>query len=335
MPDSLDYSRKPVLILGASGFIGARLVAALSAGTAYQPIAASRHPGRHPGADGIALDATDPSAMQAALRGVGRVVNCIAGSDSAMVRSTQALCDAARVAPPGRVVHLSSMAVYGAATGAVQEDHPVVRPISGYGRAKAESERIIQKYVHDGGDAVILRPTCVFGPGSSQWTTRLARLLEARRIGDLGPAGDGCCNLAFIDDAVTAIIHALDAPEAAGRTFNISSTAALTWNEFLVRFARALGATPVKRVPSRMLKLEVKVLAPLCKIAGKAVHAPWTEAITPSLAALWAQDIHIDSSAAVAALSMPQTPPDQMIAAAVNWLRGGAASASRTEFASP
>ena len=69
----------------------------------------------------------------------------------------------------------------------------------------------MRKYVHDGGDAVILRPTCVFGPGSTQWTTRIARLLKARRIGDLGSAGDGGCNLAFIDDVVAAVLAALDA----------------------------------------------------------------------------------------------------------------------------
>jgi 2-alkyl-3-oxoalkanoate reductase len=329
MPDSLDYSRKSVLVLGASGFIGARLVAALSAGTAYQPVAASRHPG----ANGIALDATDPAALRAALRGVDRVVNCIAGSDRTMIDSTQALCDAARTVPPGRIVHLSSMAVYGAATGLVREDHPPVPPVSGYGQAKAECERIIGNYVRNGGDAVILRPTCVFGPGSPQWTTRLARLLQAGRIGDLGPAGDGVCNLVDIDDVVTAIIHALDRPEAAGRTFNVSSTAEQSWNEFLVRFARALGATPVKRITPRRQKLEVKVLAPLCKIAGKFVHAPWAEAITPSLAALWAQDIRIDSRAAVDTLAMPQTPVDQMIATAVDWLRNPTGPRPWTEFA--
>jgi nucleoside-diphosphate-sugar epimerase len=329
MPDSLKFPRRSVLVLGASGFIGARLVAALSASAAYQPIAASRRPG----SGGLVLDATDPAAMQSAVRGADRVVNCIAGSNSSMVRSTQTLCDAARAAPPGRIVHISSMAVYGAATGPVREDHPAVAPLGGYGQAKADCEDIIQRYVRHGGDAVILRPTCVFGPDSTQWTTRLARLLEARRIGDLGPAGDGCCNLAFIDDVVATIIHALDAPDLAGRAFNVSGPAELTWNEFLVRFARALGATPVKRVSPHMLKLETKLLAPLRKIAGKALHSPATEAITPSLAALWAQDIRIDSAAAVAALSMPQTPPDRMIAAAVQWLHGGSTPVSRSEIA--
>jgi nucleoside-diphosphate-sugar epimerase len=329
MSDLLDTLRKPVLVLGASGFIGARVVAALSVSPTYRPVAASRRPG--PG--GVALDATDPGAMRAALHGMDRVVNCIAGSPKTMVGATRALCDAARTAPPGRIVHLSSMAVYGAATGWVREDHPGVAPISGYGQAKAGSEAIIRQYVRNGGDAAILRPTCVFGPGSTQWTTRLARLLQAGRIGDLGRAGDGCCNLAFIDDVVAAIVRAMDAPGVTGRTFNVSSSAELTWNEFLVRFARALGATPVKRISPRMLKVETNLLAPMRKIAGKALHSPATEAVTPSLGALFAQDIRIDSRAAVAALSMPQTPVDPMIAAAVQWLSGGASPAARLGLA--
>ncbi len=118
-----------------------------------------------------------------------------------------------------------------------------------------------------------------------------------------------------------------------GQTFNVSSSAELTWNEFLVRFAKALGATPVKRIAPRMLKLETRLLAPALKIAGKFIHSPATEAITPSLAAIWAQDIRIDSTAAVAALGMPQTSPDAMIAAAVQWLRS-TANVNRLESAS-
>ena len=158
----------------------------------------------------------------------------------------------------------------------------------------------------------------------------LAGLLRSHRLGDLGAAGDGYCNLAYIDDVVAAIIGALDAPDAANRTFNVSSSAELTWNEFLVRFARALDATPIKRIGARTLKLEVKVLAPLLKIAGKAAGSHVPDAITPSLAALFAQDIRIDSSAAVTALSMPQTAPHRMIASAVQWLQRGTAPVDTT-----
>lgn len=307
MPDSVDFSRKPVLVLGASGFIGSRVAAALVSSPIYHPVAASRR-------SAVPLDATNIDALRAAMRDVHAVVNCVAGNDRTMLRSTQALCDAARFCPPRMIVHLSSMAVYGAATGVVTEDHPPVEPVSGYGRVKIECERIVQKYVDNGGAAVILRPTCVFGPGSPQWTTRLARLLRAGRIGDLGIAGDGCCNLAFIDDVVAAIVAALDTSSG---TFNISSSSDLTWNEFLMAFGRALGATPIRRISPRTLQIETKFLAPVRRIAGMALRSPATEAITPSLAALWRQDIRIDCSAAQDALALPRTTTAEMIAAAV------------------
>lgn len=308
MPDSVNFSRKPVLVLGASGFIGSRVMAALANSALYHPVAASRR-------SAVPVDATKLAAMLTALRDVDCVVNCIAADPRTMVRATQVLCDAARVVPPRRIIHLSSMAVYGSATGTVREDQPPVAPVSSYGQAKIDCEHIMRKYGDNGGEAVILRPTCVFGPGSDQWTTRLIRLLATRRIGDLGIAGDGFCNLAFIDDVVAAIVSALDARDAVGRAFNISSTAEQTWNEFLISFAKALGATPVRRISPRMLRIETKVLAPVRRIAGMAVSLPMTEAITPSLAALWRQDIQIDSSAARATLALRQTSANAMISA--------------------
>jgi uncharacterized protein YbjT (DUF2867 family) len=128
MPDSIDFSRKLVLVIGASGYIGSRLVTALSDSPIHRPIAASRR-------SGLKVDATDPDSVRAALRDVDCVVNCVAGNDRAMVRATEVLCDVARVSPPRRIVHLSSMAVYGAATGTVHEDHVAVSPISGYSQA--------------------------------------------------------------------------------------------------------------------------------------------------------------------------------------------------------
>jgi nucleoside-diphosphate-sugar epimerase len=135
MPDTVDFTRKPVLVLGASGFIGSRVVAALAAHPKFRPVAASRR-------SGLMLDATDSDAMRAALVDMPFVINCIAGSGPVMVRSTKTLSDAARMAPPRRMVHLSSMAVYGAATGTVREDQPQVAPVSGYGQAKIECERV-------------------------------------------------------------------------------------------------------------------------------------------------------------------------------------------------
>jgi nucleoside-diphosphate-sugar epimerase len=301
-----------VLVLGASGFIGSRLVAALDASPTLRPMPASRR-GNPP------LDATNPGAMRSALGEARYVVNCIAGRGRTMTLATQTLCDAARDRPPLRIVHLSSMAVYGSATGRVTEDHAPVPPLGGYGAAKRACERIVRTYVDDGGDAVILRPTCVFGPGSAQWTTRVARLLRSRRLGDLGPAGDGTCNLAFIDDLVDAIMRSLTASGVAGQAFNISGPPELNWNDFLIRYGKLLGATPIRRISQRTLTLESQLMAPTC-LALRRLGLPAPEAVTPSLLTLMRQDIRIDSTAAADALAFRPTPVDRMLA--VSAVRG-------------
>lgn len=311
-------TRRPVLVLGASGFIGSRIVAALSAHPVWRPVAAGRR--ATPDGSRIAVDATDPAALANAVRAADTVINCVAGNEATMTGAAKALCDA----KPARIVHFSSMAVYGAAAGQVTEATAPVTPLSGYGQAKLESEATVLRYREAGGQAVILRPTCVFGPGSPQWTTRLATLLRARRLGDLGSAGDGWCNLAYVDDVAAAAVAALDSPSG---VFNVNSSADLTWNAFFLRFARALDATPVRRIPRRELRLETKLLAPARRIGAKILRSPLTEAITPSLAALFAQEIRIDHTAMTRDLGVSPTPLDVMIDASVDWLRGSPASA--------
>ena len=109
-----------------------------------------------------------------------------------MVAATRNICAVAHELGLDRVVHLSSMAVLGNATGVLDETAPVDRASgNAYADAKIECERIITAAAARGLDCVILRPSCIYGPGSVLWTVRIARMLAARRLGDLGAAGDG------------------------------------------------------------------------------------------------------------------------------------------------
>ena len=87
---------------------------------------------------------------------------------------------------PPHIVHMSSLAVYGEATGDVDESTKPVGRLSDYGAAKVAAERAAWLAP----SVVTLRPGIVYGPGSVQWSERIARLLVGHRIGDLGRGGD-------------------------------------------------------------------------------------------------------------------------------------------------
>lgn len=299
-----------VLVVGGGEFIDTRLERALSASALYQPVLLRTH------AD------LEPALSQAAM-----VVNCIAGDPRTILAVTQALCEAARRTPPKRIVHLSSMAVYGGATGLVDEASELQPPMNDYAKARIQAESLMLQYVADGGDAVIIRPSCMFGPESEPWVSRIARLLSSRRLGDLGPLGDGICNLIHVDDLAAVIILALSAPDLSGQIFNANADwPRPTWNEFLIRFANAIGATPTRRISALRLRGEVKLLAPFLRgatlaagLVGASKVIP--DALTPSLTRTLQQSITIDSTKASATLGVHYKSLDEMIDEAAQWWR--------------
>ncbi|RAR52628.1 nucleoside-diphosphate-sugar epimerase [Paraburkholderia unamae] len=293
-----------ILVLGATGYVGRHLVKALAAADWAEPVAASRREG-----SGLRrVDAADPASLRAALAGADGLVNCVAGAPEAIVANARALRAALDAhGTPLPVVHFSSMAVYGAAEGRIDED-AALQAVSPYGQAKREAERLLVTLPA----LTVLRPGCIYGGGSPQWSLRIAQLLRARRLGDLGAAGDGCSNLVHIDDVVRAALAALSTPTAGGRAYNLAMADAPRWNEYFVAYARILGATPVERIGGRRLAFETKLLAPALKIAeiagrklgGVKVPPP----LPPSLARLWQQDIKLDARRAEATFGLAWTP---------------------------
>jgi len=303
-------SRQRVLVLGADNFVGRPLAAVLAVSNWAELVERSD------------VRADDASALSAAIDGVDAVANCIIGTPAYIHANARALFGAAeRAAKPPRIVHFSSMTVYGNVSGDIDEQSSLRSELGPYAAAKVEAEQIAARFPR----AVLLRPGCEYGPHCPQWSERVARWLLARRLGDLGAGGDGYCNLLHIDDLVTAFIAALRSDGIEGQAFNLAMPSPPTWNEYFTLYARALRAVPVRRVSRRRLQCETKLLAPPLKVAEILARAAglrrWQPppAIPPSLGRLCTQEIRLVSRKAETLLGLQWTPLDQGLRDTAAW----------------
>lgn len=320
-----------VLVLGGTGHIGKRLLQILSQTSWSKATGASR--GREQsgikGVEWVRIDACNPLDLTAALQGFDAVVNCVAGDAHSISEGARVLVQAALNAKCPRIIHLSTMSVYGRAEGTVQETTPLNPNLGWYGRAKCEAEHHISEFARQGGQAIQLRPGCVYGPGSDLWVGRIGRWLQAGRLGDLGIAGDGWSNLVHVDDVCHAVLAALQFQFHSGEvpTFNLAAPDSPRWNEYFVDLALALEATPVRRIGQRQLQLDAWGLGPPLKILQKALkrarlsHTALPDPMPPGLLGLWSQHIHLDANLATEKLGLTWTPYAEGLESSAAWLR--------------
>lgn len=313
-----------VLVAGGSGFVGSRVVTALHArapGSVRAGLRRDRADFARLGIRQSLMDASQPSTLPQALTGVTHVVNAIMGSPTTMVEATRNLLAAAKEAGVTRFVHLSSTAVFGGQEGLIRDNSGYGTDVDAYGAAKIECEELVRA---SGLDWVILRPALIHGAGSDPWTARIGRLLRQRRLGDLAERGDGRCNLILVEDVVAAILASLDREEAVGHAFNLADPEPVTWNRYLMDFAREIGAVPVHRLPGWQWKAEKLAAIPLKALAlvrdkAKLRGLPVPDAITPSFARLFAQDVRYDPAKVDERLAFPRTPYLEGLRQATIW----------------
>jgi UDP-glucose 4-epimerase len=217
-----------VLVTGGRGFIGTAACARIA--REHAVIAASRRSG---------VDVTRPETLSPALAGIEAVVHAAVDGRASIVEGTAHLLAAARAAGVRRFVHLSSVAVYGAAEGAVGEATPRAPADAGYGLWKAEAEALVE--AERAMEVVILRPALVYGPGDPLWIGKMARRLRNGSLGALGTAGEGIADLVHVRDVAEAIALALTGRPG---TYNLGGPEPVTWNVYLARLAAGLAVTP-------------------------------------------------------------------------------------------
>lgn len=237
-----------VLVLGANGFIGSHVAAALSA-AGWRVRAGARRiaePARRaPGFDWVVADfakLTTPDAWSSLLDGVEAVVNCVGvlqdgGGDStrtAHVDGPRALLAACRAVGARRLIHISAVGVDEAAGTA-------------YARTKAETERMVEA---SGLDWLILRPSLVVDRAAFGGTG-LIRALAAFPLVMPVVGGDQTFRPVPLGDVGAAVVAALRPGAPSRRTLDMPGPEPVTMVETvrLYRGWMGLKPAPVIRVP--------------------------------------------------------------------------------------
>lgn len=239
------------LVTGAGGFVGGRLVEILEQDQAGSVVAGIRRwstaarIGRLP-VDIVQCDVLEPSQIASSLDGVTRVVHCAVGPERVTVEGTRNVLQASLEAGVARVVHISTIDVYGERTGELTEADPPELSGAEYGDSKIRSEEICREFVEKGLEVAVIRPTIVYGPFSQNWTEEFAVRLQVRPWPFPRELSSGTCNLVYVDDLVAAIRLALDRPEAVGEVFNINGPDRPTWFEYFVALNAAMGLPTIE-----------------------------------------------------------------------------------------
>ena len=277
-----------VLVTGASGFIGKRLVVSL-AQEGWQVRAGARDPENVPDASGIERvampDLARPADWSALLEGASHVVH-LAGIAHAPGTLPDALYSRVNAESAGeladqargkveRLVFVSSVRAQAGLTA----DHVITEadapaPTEVYGRSKLEAERLVAA---SGVPFVVLRPAVLYGPGVKGNIASLATLAKTAMPLPFGGL-DNRRSLLALDNFTSAVSLVLGAKQADSETYLVADAEPISVAEIVTAMREGLGRAPhLLRVPQGAVKRILKTVgreAEWERLSGRFVISP-------------------------------------------------------------
>jgi nucleoside-diphosphate-sugar epimerase/predicted dehydrogenase len=231
--------RPRILVTGASGFLGGRLVEVLSKqGQAVRAVTRLVSRARQlPGVEWVRCDLAREGDLQQALCDVDTVYHCaalcsapgsLADFEQANVHGTVRLLKLASKAGVKTFVYVSSMSVYAAPEGSgtvLDESAPLDARATErgvYTRSKLAADKAVLDYARRqlAPRVIVLRPGTIYGPGAKVPVGRFQ--LPSSSLRPLVVGGPGLpTGLVYVDDVVDAMLAAARSGVPTGSVYNL------------------------------------------------------------------------------------------------------------------
>jgi nucleoside-diphosphate-sugar epimerase len=255
----MTSSSKQLLVTGASGFLGSRIVdLALHAGWQVRAFNRSTRT-QVEEVETFVGDIGDSALLRKASEGVTAIVHAAGlthvfgpsakdsdGFNAVNEVGTGCVVDAALESGVPHIVLVSSVSVYGGYHGGQCDETVPCHPQSPYAISKWRGElRATERIAKGRGSLTILRFATIYGEGDRGNVAKLIGALDRKRFIWPGDGENQKC-LIYKDDAARACLRTLDRPASSIEVFNVSAPPA-TMREIVTEICQALGR-PVPRV---------------------------------------------------------------------------------------
>ena len=180
------------------------------------------------------------------------------------VGGTASVLEAASAAGAERVVHVSSVVVYGYDAPGQQDESAFVRTTGiPYIDTKSASDRLARRR-----GAVVVRPGDVYGPRSVPWLIRPLELARAGRLAVPSP-GDGVMLPVYVDDLVDSLLAAA-LRGADGEAYAAWDGEPVTFLDYFTRIAEIAGGRAPRVAPRPALDLSGALAERWARLRGVA-----------------------------------------------------------------
>ncbi|QSB01841.1 NAD-dependent epimerase/dehydratase family protein [Methylomonas sp. EFPC1] len=228
---SLNNVEQSSLVTGATGFLGRHLVRSLIEHGHTVTALSRQHPNLvTPSVRFVSGDILNEHSLADATRNVSVVYHLAAivpgkGGQAEQWRvnyhGTRLLLKSCIENGVKRLVFLSSVCAYAPPLNAVIDEDSPIGGGDSYGQSKAAAELEIANAATNDLSTVILRPSQVYGPGDSGFTSMLVSMLSGKLL-FLAGRSPRPFSLVYVDDLIEAIVQAGTCPNISSNTLNIA-----------------------------------------------------------------------------------------------------------------